>query len=243
MRYSIVTISKHNSLEEFSRTANSLCNITDDFEWIFVDGGNCRKVNSMIDNTKHISCLIRESDSGFVDAWNKGIIRASGLFVMLLNCGDEYSNDFINLLDMSSLDVNYVYFASPSILSETGNFLKEFNSRGQLLRFYMSLAHEWCVVPRRVYDSFGLYSNLYLASDYEYFLRLYIHYGHLLFKPLGLRASAGNFYEGGLSDSKYFTLLSESFRLSFHFNAWSPTLYLIYIKFILFRLASRIKLI
>lgn len=241
MNYSIITVSKTNSPDEFNRTANSLCQITDKFEWIFVDGGNSLKVSTMIDNTRNITYLIREIDSGFVDAWNKGIACASGDFIMLLNCGDEYSADFIKCLDETSLDSNFIYYANPFILSQSGCFLRRFNSRPNMLRFYMSVPHEWCIVPYHLYNNFGCYSQLYLASDYEYFLRLFMHHGVSLFKPLALRLSAGNFYEGGLSDNKYFILLGESFRLSFRFNRWNPALYLIYFKCILFRFLSRLK--
>ncbi|MDB5528490.1 MAG: hypothetical protein JWR51_1593 [Devosia sp.] len=89
MRFSIVTI-VWNNLDGLRKTAQSLRGQQRDlFEWIVVDGGS---TDGTLEALGEFSGLIdhfqSEPDRGIYDAMNKGIARASGLYVLFLN-GDD----------------------------------------------------------------------------------------------------------------------------------------------------------
>lgn len=60
----------------------------DDVEHIIIDGLSCDGTLEMLGGYPHL-VVLSEADTGLYDAWNKGIARASGRLVCILNSDDE----------------------------------------------------------------------------------------------------------------------------------------------------------
>ncbi len=81
-------------------------------EYIVIDGGS---TDGTIERVKKhgdvVDCLISEPDNGIYDAMNKGLLRARGKYVALLNSDDSFYPDFIKssveALEESGADISY----------------------------------------------------------------------------------------------------------------------------------------
>lgn len=89
---SIVTVVRNDSYR-LNKTINSLKYYYDDdrFEHVIVDGGSNDETLDILDNVNRHSNVkaLSEADQGIYDGMNKGIARASGKYILFLNCGDE----------------------------------------------------------------------------------------------------------------------------------------------------------
>src|SRR3954451_23901291 len=67
------------------------------YELIIIDGGSKDKSVALIKQyEKDISYWISEPDKGIYDAWNKGIEKASGNWIMFLGCDDKLVDSAID---------------------------------------------------------------------------------------------------------------------------------------------------
>ena len=114
MKISIITVC-YNSGKTIEDTFKSVKSQTyQDIEYIVVDGGSKDETIEIIKKyEKIISSWISESDKGLYDAINKGIEKASGDFIGILNSDDIFYSDntiqdLINFLEQQK-DVAKVY--------------------------------------------------------------------------------------------------------------------------------------
>ncbi len=195
--FSIVTATR-NAAKELQRTAASLAaQQWIDFEWIVIDGDSTDETKSLLPTLYGVSDYVSEPDRGIADAWNKGIERASGRQVLVLNAGDIYDADMLRIL-APLVDDEHVTCCHARLSTEDGRPAGEFRSHPGRLWRGMHLAHNWCAVPRHLYMSRGLYKPMPHAMDYEWF------YGY--FRERGLQGFTvvdrvlGTYHLGGHSD-------------------------------------------
>ncbi len=94
MQFSIITVCR-NDLEGLKLTRDSIYNQSfDDFEWIVVDGNS---TDGTVDWLKRLSddnlSWTSEPDNGIFDAMNKGMLRATGNYLLFMNSFDELADD------------------------------------------------------------------------------------------------------------------------------------------------------
>jgi len=96
MKLSIITINRNNA-EGLKRTLDSVkSQICQEFEHIIVDGASTDDSVKVIESyVRDVSCMkydvlwVSEPDMGIYNAMNKGIRKATGDYVYILNSGDE----------------------------------------------------------------------------------------------------------------------------------------------------------
>lgn len=88
--FSLITVNLNN-LQGLKKTHVSIAKQgLSELEWLVVDGAS---TDSSVDYLKeHHADYISEPDQGIYDAMNKGIDRASGMFLLFLNAGDTFAN-------------------------------------------------------------------------------------------------------------------------------------------------------
>ena len=88
-KISIITIC-YNSAQTIEKTIQSI--VEQDYtnrEYIIVDGLSTDNTLSIVNKySKQIDVIISEKDKGISDAFNKGITRASGDIIVLINSDD-----------------------------------------------------------------------------------------------------------------------------------------------------------
>ena len=99
-RITIITVC-YNSEKYIEQAILSVINQTyDNLEYIIVDGGSQDSTMSIVNRYRDkISVIISEKDNGISDAFNKGIRRATGDIIGIVNSDDMlYNNNVIEKL-------------------------------------------------------------------------------------------------------------------------------------------------
>jgi len=89
MNLSIITINKNNSSGLEKTCLSVITQTCKDFEWIIIDGASEDNSVSIIEKySDRMTYWVSEPDSGIYNAMNKGILKATGDYLLFLNSGD-----------------------------------------------------------------------------------------------------------------------------------------------------------
>lgn len=183
MKITIITTT-YNSASTLRDTMESvLAQTHKDIEYWVIDGGSeddtlglIKEYESLFDGRMK---WISEPDNGLYDALNKGISRATGDVVGILNSDDFYTSPTVleQVAAGFSDDVDAVYgdihFVRPSDLGKCVRYYSSKLFRPWALRFGFMPAHPSFYVRREVYERCGGYALDYkLAADYDMMVRL-----------------------------------------------------------------------
>lgn len=216
MKISIVTIN-YNNAEGLRKTLASVAAQTYcDIEHIIIDGGSTDGSVDAIkeyvaDNPKresffkHTVNWVSEHDNGIYNAMNKGIKKATGAYIQILNSGDIFAaSDVVERMVAEIENAEY-----PELLY--GNMIKKDFSTGKisgksgevdcsLWQYYGgTMNHDCCYFRRDLYETYGLYDeNLKIVSDWKWFLQA-IGLGNV--KPVYVNIDVTIFDMSGISES------------------------------------------
>lgn len=198
MKLSIVTIN-YNNAEGLRKTLASVEEQTYSFiEHIIVDGGSTDNSVSVIEeyvarNTqkqlsserkdpffRHTIIWSSEKDKGIYNAMNKGLRKATGSYIEILNSGDTLASPNVVERMVAEVEKN-VY---PAILY--GNMMKDMGKKKlvrdtcggagaieSFLYFYKgTLNHDCAYIRRDLFDKYGLYNEeMKICSDWEWYVK------------------------------------------------------------------------
>ena len=165
-----------------ARALDSILNQRHDheLELIVIDAGSNDGTLDVLERYRdRLSVLVSEPDQGIYDGMNKGIRRASGDMVGILNADDRYADAYV------LRDVAAVFQQRPEMKICYGD-LGYVNDRGRMTRYWRSGAnrsfkwrlgwrppHPAFFVRRSVYEKYGLFNmDFAIASDYDLQMRL-----------------------------------------------------------------------
>ncbi|HEY5993175.1 MAG TPA: glycosyltransferase family 2 protein [Gallionellaceae bacterium] len=178
-RISIVTIT-YNSREFVKDAIESVLGQTyDNMEYIVVDGGSTDGTVEVIKAYEsRIAEWVSEKDEGIADAFNKGLSRATGEYVLFLNSDDMLADE--NVLE--NIAEKIVENQSPTMIY--GDFDCLNRNSGEIVYqggivFYPEKLIYGHIIPqpclftnRRYFEKYGNFDTGYkIAMDYEWFLR------------------------------------------------------------------------
>ncbi len=180
MKISIITVC-YNSDKTIEKTILSVLSQTyNNIEYIVIDGKSTDNTLCIIDKYKNrIDYFISENDSGIYDAINKGITRATGEIIGILNSDDVFFDDLVISRIANFFNENKTY---DSII---GDIVFQ-NDSNEIIRKYSSInwspsRFAWGYMPphpsfyckKDIYTKYGLYNtNFKIAADYELLIRL-----------------------------------------------------------------------
>lgn len=176
---SIITICFNNKEELLNTLASVDSQLVAPFEHIVIDGSSNSEIKDYFDAHPQPSYRkwICEKDKGISDAFNKGIRRATGDLVNMLNSGDTYYNDTV------LTHVHEVFKNKPSInwmhskfeIKRGGDWIiigKAFEKE-KLYRGMRRVCHQSMFVRKSMHDKHGLYDlNEKISMDYDFLCRL-----------------------------------------------------------------------
>jgi glycosyltransferase involved in cell wall biosynthesis len=172
MKLSIITVNKDNA-PGLEKTCLSIAAQTyRDFEWVIIDGASGDSSVEVIKKyAHHAHYWVSEKDSGVYNAINKGILSATGEYLLFLNSGDfllhpwtlQEAIDEINASEYAD-----VYFCD-TVLStwEVWKYPQNIT-----LKFLLNgwLNHQSCLINRKLF-SHQLYNENYrIISDWYFFI-------------------------------------------------------------------------
>lgn len=166
----------YNSAQTLERTILGVIGQTySNVEYIIIDGGSTDGTLDIIENyADRISFWCSEPDDGIYDAMNKGIARATGEWIHLLNSDDIYADaaalaNIVGLLDPARTN----YFSMILEKTDGSRELLEFPFAKWKLYVSAFLPHPGLVVSREQYARVGLYETKYrIAADHDFILRM-----------------------------------------------------------------------
>lgn len=154
-------------------------------EAIVIDGGSNAPTLEVLERYRsRLSVLESEADRGIFDGMNKGIRRATGDVIGILNADDRYANADVlgNVMEVFEKHENvHVCYGNMVYVDDDGNARRYWragvNARYKW-RFGWRPPHPAFFVRRWVYETHGLFNvDYHIASDYELQLRLLFMHG------------------------------------------------------------------
>lgn len=209
--FSIITIC-YNSEKTIERTIKSvLAQTCKDYEYIIVDGAS---KDSTLDIVKRYAPMFEgrmkwksEPDKGIYNAMNKGIKRASGDIIGIVNSDDWLEPDALENVQKSVTangnDLNSLYCGGINYHLANGEIKKwpvniKALHRDARLYIISGIRHPGLFVPANVYNELGVFNDqMKMSADLDFMLRCY--WGGKTF--LDIHSVISNMTEGGLSTS------------------------------------------
>lgn len=179
---SIITVC-FNSASTIRDTIESVFTQTYSFiEYIIIDGASTDATMNIIDEYKsRIDHIISEPDKGIYDAMNKGIAKATGDIIGILNSDDFYENNQVieNIAQSfndhpdSDLIFGDVIFVKPNQTDVITRHYSAHHFQPWKLRFGWMPPHPATFIKKTAYNQAGIYKLDYkISSDYEMFVRM-----------------------------------------------------------------------
>jgi glycosyltransferase involved in cell wall biosynthesis len=219
MKFSIITVC-YNSVDTIDKTIMSvLAQSFQDFEYIIIDGastdGTLEIIKKYAEQFPDKISYISEKDSGIYDAMNKGISRAKGELIGLLNSNDYYEENALEIVSKEYSGEKYqILYGIQRNIDETGE--------GKSIRFIHHeklcddmITHPTCFVTKCVYSDYGVYDLTYKsASDYDFMLRIKSLHPDVKFYPIYKVLT--NFTLGGISSSVIGKIETHEIKYKYH---------------------------
>lgn len=239
-RFSIITIC-YNAENEIESTLKSVLNQNYlPLEYLIVDGSSTDKTNEIIKEylpgLKKKGIIVKYSsqkDRGISDAFNKGIMAATGDVIGLINAGDclmPHSLEYLNQAFQEPWDIIY---GKTLCIDKKHNlkYLRQIPDNLDLNKMkYNGLVftHQSAFVRKKIYDDYGLYDISYkYVMDSDLFLHFYTEGASFHYIDYTLVSMLS----GGVSSRSTHALLKENIRISEKYGGYSKQrLYLNWIK-------------
>jgi glycosyltransferase involved in cell wall biosynthesis len=235
-RISVLTIC-FNNLEELQTTLASVDKQSAlPYEHWVIDGSSDSNIKNWL-NT-HPQPPYRkwqcERDKGISDAFNKGVARATGDIIVMLNSADIFDNPTVlaSVQEAFNKDAGLEWLHGKFTIERGGQWVtigKPFE-KGKVYRGMRSVNHQTMFIKKTVYQKYGWYdTKLKIAMDYDYLCRISSEKNTFLLVPLA------KFAPGGVSSVNYLQSLKENkqvytknFGPSFMLTLWQIRLKALY---------------
>lgn len=145
------------------------------FEVIIIDGGSTDDTLDVVGRFKsHIAYFESGLDSGIANAFNRGIAKATGDIIAILNADDRWAGDTLSrVIDAYRKNPLADVFYGSVIYVDNENG-RSYRKDPQLdrMKFRMNLFHPAVFVARRTYQAIGVFDEDYrVAMDSEWLHR------------------------------------------------------------------------
>ena len=201
MKISIVTIN-YNNLEGLKKTVSSVVNQTSkEFNYVIIDGGSIDGSKEYLESNNHyFDYWVSEPDKGIYNAMNKGILKATGEYLLFLNSGDYLVNEYALENVVPLLTHNIVAF--DCLLEKSGKIVGKRTHIERPTFHYVyknGFKHQSTFVRSELFNIIGLYNESYkISGDYEFWIRCFL-YPKLTCK--GVKFTTSVFELGGISQN------------------------------------------
>lgn len=201
---SVITVC-FNSEATIRRTIESLLNQTSsDFEYIIIDGLSTDATVSIAEEyrgrfeDKHIPYRIySEKDGGIYDAMDKGITKAKGSVIGIVNSDDWYEPNAIEVA-LSEYKKKTYDVCMCSLNLWQGNKSRVKKPRIRNYKTSRDLCHPSMFVSKKGYEKIGLYNKKIFYGDFDFWLRSFKKKANISV----VDAIVSNYTMGGVSNQK-----------------------------------------
>jgi glycosyltransferase involved in cell wall biosynthesis len=233
-KISVITVTK-NSQKYIEENILSVFNQTyKNYEHIIIDGDSKDQTKDIILKHKEkISYWISEPDEGLYFAMNKGIEKASGDIIAILNSDDFYYPEALNIVNSYFLSNKKLDFLFGSVFKH--KLMHGYNPKKIKWTFGFYTTHSvGFFIKADAQKKIGYYDTKYKwSADYDLFYKMIVKYK---FNGMATKSNEilGKFRTGGISSKiKYLDFLKENNRIRLDNGQNFIIVYLIFILRIL----------
>jgi glycosyltransferase involved in cell wall biosynthesis len=176
---SIITV-VFNGIKHLQQTIDSVTNQTyQTIEYIIIDGGSTDGTVDLIKaNEAHINYWISEPDNGLYDAMNKGISKAKGELIGMINSDDWYELDAVETVVnryLQNTDKRIFHADRYDVYPNDEKKVFAFNPSVIKFKYFaMTYNHPSMFVSPEVYNDYTYNTKLKVYSDYQFTLTSFI---------------------------------------------------------------------
>lgn len=182
MKISIITAC-YNSEKTIRNTLDSIkSQVYSDIEYIIIDGHSSDDTLKIIKEYSNlITVLISEQDRGLYDAFNKGILHASGEIIGFLHSDDmffskETISEIVNKIQVEDLDGVYgdLQYVDKINFNKIIRHWRSCEFNLNLLKKGWMPAHPTLFLKREIYLKHGVFNTTFkISADYDFILRIF----------------------------------------------------------------------
>ena len=219
-KVSVITISFRAAKEIRETIESVLAQTYTDYEYLFIDGASKDGTVDVIESyrsqfeAKGVAYrVVSEPDKGIYDAMNKGVAKATGEWIVMMNAGDSFVDGKVleDLFKDKDYDADIIY--GDTVLRDRSRkvvMYKRVDAR-PLYRIDESMAfcHQSSFVRRSVLEKYGFDMQYKIAADYDLFVRTYqdgVPFQHV-------KRLIAMFESGGIGMEKPHVTISECTRV------------------------------
>lgn len=228
MLVSIITVC-YNSAKTVHKAIESVLKQTyPNIEYTIIDGLSkdntveiARSYEEAFQQKGYTYRIISEKDNGIYDAMNKGIRKASGELVGMINSDDWYEPIAVETAVAAYQEEPYdLFYADINLIRPDGTIIVK---RSRLDRFPSSRHwnHPTTFITKKAYDVVGLYRCETVYDDFDLILRMRRAGKKVSIKNVVL----ANFRTGGVSNAKSIKKCMERIKARYQYyrsNGYSP---------------------
>lgn len=218
MKFSIVTVVR-NDAAHIMETVSSVLDMQHgiDVEYIVIDGDSTDGTRGLLETrASEFAAFVSEPDSGIYEAMNKGIDRATGDAVGIINSGDRYLPGALGLAAAAlegRCDDRHILWGD--VEYERGGRVRGFRPEKRYIGAFAP--HPSMFVPLAYYRRHGAYdASFRLLGDYDFMYRAVNVVG---VEPVYLPEVLAFYRAGGLSDRRIFACLRDELRVKLRYGA------------------------
>ena len=201
-KISVITVC-YNSKTHIEEAILSVINQSyPNLEYVVIDGGSTDGTLDIIAKYRgKIDYFVSEKDRGISDAFNKGILAATGDIIGICNADDQLAPDCLQHIADNYEDSIDIYRMNEAVKNfETG---EEWLTRptlvyGKTFKNHYT-CHMGCFVTKSAYEKYGMYDeNLRIQMDTDLLCRFSVKGAKYKY----IDANCGYFRRGGVSNTK-----------------------------------------
>ena len=203
--FSVITIC-YNSETVIRKTIESVLHQTyNNIEYIIIDGASTDNTVKIAEEYRkdfkekgYIYKIYSEKDNGIYDGMNKGIKRATGELIGLINSGDWYELQMVETAVQTYIKTRYdVFYADINLVKKNGVIITK-HSKMDRYPTSRHWNHPTMVVTKKLYEELGTYKCSGIHDDFDFILRVRRANKNVVIKNIVL----ANFRTGGTSNDK-----------------------------------------
>lgn len=174
MKLSIITINRNNAAG-LRKTIESVVSQTfTNFEYIVIDGASTDDSVDVIKKyAERITYWVSEPDTGIYNAMNKGILKASGEYLLFLNSGDWLCNDVLDKILKNDRYSDIIY-GNVFVFNEEKIWEMKYPFVLSLSFFYFggNICHQGTFIKREFLIEIGGYDECFrICADYDSYIK------------------------------------------------------------------------
>lgn len=221
MKVSIITVSR-NSVNTIEQTIVSVLEQSyKNIEYIIIDGQSTDGTVDIIKKYMNfISYFVSEPDNGLYEAMNKGISRATGDVIGIINSDDWYEKHAVEKVVgcLKKKGAELVY-GKNWLIDKKGERRCQNSQPLKYIWHTPVVPHPTVFIRREIYEKYGAFNENYkIAADYDLLLRFYVK--GVKFEYIDEMIS--NFRCGGVSDKNYMQSYKEAREVSLSYIEECP---------------------